>query len=144
MKPLTRSLLTAGPLAILGVGFLVLAGLVLPFVGVIFLLALFESASNPQSTASPFIGILPLLSVPVQMAYLGCVMIALANRKITAGARVSNLPMVVLSIAVAALTVGAILAFPQIAIKVVPVGIAIPLAVLVLRFTETPSKADTI
>ncbi|XVJ59747.1 MAG: hypothetical protein HEQ23_10215 [Tepidisphaera sp.] len=149
MNPRTRSLFAAGPIALIGAALIVLAGLVLPFIGVIFLLALFAHASKPQppGTLSPFITVIPLLAAPAQTAYLGAVMLAAANRRVSAGSRVANGTMVGLSIAILAISVAGLLVLPRFngwSIYAAAVGVLLPLVVVTLRFTERPSVADTI
>ena len=143
MNSRTKSLLAAGPIAVFGLGFLVLAGLSVPVVGALIFGSVFLSASSPQLKGSPLTAVPGLLTIPVQLAYFGAVLLAVANKRLTKGVRVSNTPILLFSALTAAFTLAAIFVSSASVAYFAPIGLGFPLILAANRFFEKPSGDDT-
>ena len=142
MKPRTKALLTAGPLALVGTGFIALAAISVPYVGILILLSLFASASSPTNPPTTLVDVLGMLCIPAHLAYLGFVTLAAANRRVSPGSRVANLPILGLSVGVLAMPIPVIVAHGMAVPPIlIPLGLALPALIIVMRFVEKPSAA---
>ncbi len=141
MKPRTKALLTAGPLALVGTAFIVLASL--PLVGALFIFSWLAAGGNPGTQPPLLTTFLILLCIPAQLVFLGLVSISAANCRVTPGSRVANIPMLLLAAAVLALTTTALILGGQpIPLILLPFGIVFPFVIIVMRFDETPTPAN--
>lgn len=133
-----KPLLVAGPVAIAGLALIVLAGMWLPVALALMVAVIFMAGGKPN-TPFPTADLALLASVPLQMSFLGSVLIATAKKRLLPGVRVSN-PMILLyAIVTATLSMTAIILNPRTIPLLSPIGVAVPLLLVVMRFVEKPS-----